>query len=465
MSERFHKPGDTIPRVINLFIALICLGMTAALALLTESGDPFFYKYSIRLLLLMGVLGVLGIFFGALVVWGRTRANQNMLLISISCVMGFLFGELGIRIYEKNPWQKFRVVQKMRKEGAHVYPVINPFGEKLNRLAPVPDVLTVLGNEGYGWVTYNSDENGFRNPKGLYSSNERLDAFAVGDSFTMGCDVPDDTYWVNLIRQREDISIYNAGVPAAAPVQELVRLREFGIPKRPRVVLWMFYDNDYIGIPTELRSPFLKKLAPQELKELFHCEEAEFSGFMTGEELKAWIDDKLNTPIKRGFFSDEWRTKPIITLIRFHSRLVDKLIELTDRQVLFHEETLEKAKKFGPILKKLMASANQQVKNAGGRLVFVFLPGNGYWLPDYQDTFEQVRQETLEVVNSLGIEVFDFKAAVDKNGVDPFSLFAYGKKGGHYSPYGNQVLADELGKILHSFLKGPAVQGQENKKN
>jgi len=453
MTERFHKPADTIPRVITMALAAIFLGTAAALALLTESGDPFLYKYSIRLIILMALLVIAGALTGAIGLLGRTRTNQNIVLMAFSCFLGFLFAEIGVRIYEKNPWQKFRVVQKMRGEGLDVYPVINPFGERLPRLGPVPDVLTVLGNEGFGWVTYHSDENGFRNPKGLYSSSERLDVFAVGDSFTMGCDVPDETYWVNLLRDRVGLKVYNAGVPAAAPVQELVRLQEFGLPKKPRVVLWVFYDNDYIGIPTELRSPFLKALAPPELKGLFKAEEVEIDDFMTGDELKAWIDNKLDNRVKGGYFSDEWRTKPIITLIRYHSRFVDKLIELTDRQVLFHEETLQKAREFRPVLKEILASANRQVASAGGRLVFVFLPGNGYWLPDYQDTFEEVRALTLETVRSLGLDVFDFKEVVDRRGTDPFPLFAYGRKGGHYSPKGNQVLADELAKYLGPLLR------------
>ncbi len=451
MSTRFQSPGDTIPRIFNLFFALLCLSTVFALAFLTESGDPFWYKYSIRLLLLMGVLLLLAAAVGVLGLRGGSRANQNTLLILVSCAVGFVFAEVGIRLYEENPWQKFRVVRKMREEGKPVYPVINPFGERLHRLAPVPDVMTVLGNEGYGWVTYQSDEIGFRNPPGLYSNHDRLDVFAVGDSFAMGCDVPDESFWVNLLREQEDLAVYTAGVPAAAPIQELIRLQEFGLPKAPRKVLWVFYDNDYIGLPTEIRSPFLKALAPPELKGRFQCEEAEIDSFMTGEELKDWIDNKLNTPIRRGFYSNEWRTKPIITLLRFHSRLVDKLIELTDRQVLFHEETLQKAKQFGPLLKEVLASADRQVSARQGRVVFVYLPGVGYWLEHTQGTFEEVRLRTLEIARSLNLHVFDFKEAVDRKGVDPFSLFAYGKKGGHYSPKGNEVLAEELGRYLREL--------------
>ncbi len=454
MSKRFQTPGDTIPRLFNLGFALVCLGTLAALALLTESGDPVWYNYSIRLLMLMGALLVLAAFTGLLGIKGSSRANQNALLVLVSCVLGFLFAEIGIRIYEEDPWQKFRVVRKMREEGKPAYPIINPFGERLRRLAPVPNALTVLGNEGYGWVTYTSDENGFRNPPGLYGRHERLDVFAVGDSFTIGCDVPDEVFWGNLLREQTGLAVYNAGVPAAAPIQELARLQEFGLPKAPRVVLWVFYDNDYIGLPTEIRSPFLKALAPPELKDRFRCEEAEIDAFMTGDELEAWIDERLDRPVRQGFYSDEWRTKPIITLLRFHSRLVDKLIELTDRQVLFHEETLQKAKRFGPLLQEVLASAERQTRSRGGKVVFVYLPGVGYWLEDTAGTFDEVRRRTLEIARSMDLSVFDFKEVADRRGMEPFDLFAYGKKGGHYSPEGNRVLAEELGRYLRTEVRG-----------
>lgn len=447
-----RHPGDWIPRGFNLLVALVSLILLAIFLFFTESGDPLLYKYSSRLLMLMGVLAAVLIAFGRTALKGRTKTNQNLMLICVSLIMGFLFCEVALRIMAEDPWQKFRVIRKMREKGVDIYPSINPFGERLHRLAPVPDVYTLLGNEGYGWIKYHADENGFRNPKGLYSSHERLDAFAVGDSFTMGCDVPDESYWIQRIREDEGIALYSAGVAAASPIQELARLMEYGIPKRPRVVLWVFYDNDYKGLQNELKSPFLLSFMPPGLEKHFKVKEAKDIDVMSAEELKAWIDEKLNNPIQQGFYSEDWRKKPMITILRRRSRLVDRLIELTDRQVLFHEETLEMCERYSGVFRDVLAAADRGVSRVGGELVFVYLPGIGYWLPETRDTFMEVRRRTLEITSSLGIPVVDFKEAVDRLGGDPFRVFSGGKKGGHYSKEGYRALAEVVGKDLSERL-------------
>ena len=64
---------------------------------------------------------------------------------------------------EKDSGQRLNKIREMRAEGIPIYPAVNPVGSDLNRLSPVPDVLTLLGDEAYGWITYRADENGFRN--------------------------------------------------------------------------------------------------------------------------------------------------------------------------------------------------------------------------------------------------------------------------------------------------------------
>ena len=56
-------------------------------------------------------------------------------------------------------------------------------GVELQPLGGIARVLTVHCNESGSWVTFQSDEHGFRNPLGLWQSGT-LDIAAVGDSFT-----------------------------------------------------------------------------------------------------------------------------------------------------------------------------------------------------------------------------------------------------------------------------------------
>jgi len=49
----------------------------------------------------------------------------------------------------------------------------------------------MLTDEDDGLITIKTDENGSRNPQGLYDGSDILDVFLIGDSFTEGWSVPD----------------------------------------------------------------------------------------------------------------------------------------------------------------------------------------------------------------------------------------------------------------------------------
>ncbi len=64
--------------------------------------------------------------------------------------------------------------------------------ESLIPLGGISNTVTVLCNETGQFVTYTSDEHGFRNPAGMWTS-PRLDLVALGQSQTQGYCVPDGT--------------------------------------------------------------------------------------------------------------------------------------------------------------------------------------------------------------------------------------------------------------------------------
>jgi hypothetical protein len=58
-------------------------------------------------------------------------------------------------------------------------------------LSQIGNSLVMLTEEDDGLITIKTDENGFRNPQGLYDGSDILDVFLIGDSFTEGWSVPD----------------------------------------------------------------------------------------------------------------------------------------------------------------------------------------------------------------------------------------------------------------------------------
>lgn len=94
----------------------------------------------------------------------------------------------------------------------------------------------------YAWdVTY--DRNGFRNEADF----ARADMIVVGDSFVEGLTVPAAELTTSLLAKLRRETVANLGQSAYGPLEELVVLRRFGLPLRPRTVVWMFFEGNDLG--------------------------------------------------------------------------------------------------------------------------------------------------------------------------------------------------------------------------
>jgi hypothetical protein len=373
--------------------------------------------------------------------------NKNLVLLFISLTVSFLVCEIFVRYTAKGPWITLRTVKEMRKNGTHVYPLINPIGSNLHRLNPIPKVETLLGEEGYGWITYFSDENGFRNPNDLYNSSEKIEIFAVGDSYCIGRDVPNSDNWSVVLRDIAGRSVYNAGISAASSLHELAILLKYGVPKRPKVVLWLYYDNDILALNKEMHNEYLSKCLLLPERGVFALQPGCGEHAMSDEALKAWFDKGLADPIRMGMHGEDFRKKPLIRMLRLHSRFIDKLIEMTDEQVLYHEEMLQACQESGTALKRILLSAKQSVAPFDGEVLFVYLPQWAHWVPEYSDTFDLVRNEVVSLAQEAGLPVLDMKQRFDHYG-DVYEMYSGGKKGGHFSIKGYRILAQEIYKDI-----------------
>jgi len=93
-------------------------------------------------------------------------------------------------------------------------------------------------------VVYSIDENGFRETTPL--SEARI--FALGDSFTFGVSVTQESTWVNVLNRLTGASIYNLGVSGNSPGQQLMLLENILRTKanavKVRHVLWMICEGN-----------------------------------------------------------------------------------------------------------------------------------------------------------------------------------------------------------------------------
>jgi SGNH hydrolase-like domain, acetyltransferase AlgX len=94
-------------------------------------------------------------------------------------------------------------------------------------------------------VNYEYDRHGFRNEADL----EAADIIVIGDSFIEGWSVSSDDLLTSHLAKELGLTIANLGQSWYGPQQELEVLRRFGLPLRPKVCVWTFYDgNDLLDV-------------------------------------------------------------------------------------------------------------------------------------------------------------------------------------------------------------------------
>lgn len=92
-------------------------------------------------------------------------------------------------------------------------------------------------------VVYRSDENGFRNPRGI----RRAEIVVVGDSVTEAGEVAEESTFVHKLGVALGLVAVNLGTSGYGPQQQLAVLRRYGLSYNPRLVVWQVTEwNDVL---------------------------------------------------------------------------------------------------------------------------------------------------------------------------------------------------------------------------
>jgi hypothetical protein len=312
-------------------------------------------------------------------------------------------------------------------------------GDELLPLGGISNSATVLCNESGGYVTYMSDEHGFRNPPGIWSA-ARADVAAVGQSLTQGYCVPDGKTFVDLVRQRYPVTL-NLGESGESSLLQLAAIKEYLPRYAPKIVLWFFYEGQ------DLRTLYEQSAHPLVLRYL----NPTFSQHLPSRQqeidnaLRLFVSDKTSRvrAVRRRppDVSVAARSVAIIKLWHVRERFERAYgIESDDGNAWLQLEQLAQN-----LLRDSLREANSLTRSWGGTLYFVYLPS---W-NRYQNTptaAERDRLRVLNVVNALGIHVIDVHSAFAAES-DPLSLFPF-RRFGHYNEAGNRIAADAILKVL-----------------
>jgi hypothetical protein len=289
-----------------------------------------------------------------------------------------------------------------------------------------------LCNENGVYPLYRSDERGFLNPAGSWTSAAgRL--VLVGDSFVHGYCVPPDSTLADQLRLRWP-STLNLGTGGSGPLAELGTLVEYALPERPGVVVWSYFENDLADLRNERRHPTMMRYLEPE--------------FTQGLRSRQGAIDSALVPWVRLVYGSDLAPRD------FEEHGLRQLLTLNAlRTLLLNAKTAETAdpKEQLPLLKEILTAARDRTSAAGGSFVMIFLPD---W-PRYfrSETYDDrgTREAVIATARELGIPVIDMTAAFRAH-ARPAELFSRREIAtGHYSVVGYQLVARTLERGLDSL--------------
>jgi hypothetical protein len=348
---------------------------------------------------------------------------------------------------------KWEVVTDLRRKGIEAAPTvwvgmhaqIWASGAKLFPIGGVSKQATILCNEGGAYTIYESDEHGFHNPRGLWST--RVEVAALGDSFVQGFCVSSEKNFVALIGDQYPAAL-NLGMAGQGPLTTLATLQEYVRAVKPRVVLWFYYEgNDLVNLKWEAQQPVLMRYLRDDFNQGLLSRQAEIDHALAAlmkTEMEGGELSKQLTQMSE-YLSD---SKRVVSLLQSaaslnHMRRAFGLVSgapPADQALgVRNRHYTDDARDLFP---RVMAQAQATVAEWDGKLYFVYLPEGSI----NQEITTQDREEVLGVVRRLQIPIINVQQAFRAH-EDPLSLFPF-RMAGHYNEAGHQLVAAEVLRSL-----------------
>jgi hypothetical protein len=347
---------------------------------------------------------------------------------------------------------RYRVVKDLRDAGIDAVPHASPPNFYLHNRATgeitssvtidgrealplsmgVSNRRTVACNENGQWLIYDSDERGFRNPRGSWTKVPP-DVVLLGDSFGFGSCEEDGNDIAGPIRRQIPATL-NLSASGGGGLSMLAYLNEYLVHLRPRHVFWLFFEgNDMQNISEDMRMPLLRR----------YLDDPTFAvGLMNRQaevDLAAQVlVDRFLEAGEKVRLESRWRSLLFLGPLR-------KALDLPPITAVWtrpDEDNLAL-----PELDQALKRMKTGVESWGGRLHLVYLPA---WsrgrdvnrvLPIYVRTYQGVRA----ISSANGINFIDLVPTFEAAAM-PERLVSYPTS--HYNDRGYRLVADAILKEL-----------------
>jgi hypothetical protein len=342
---------------------------------------------------------------------------------------------------------KTEVVSALREQGIDAYPgmsrewprlelVRQQLPEGLFPLAQVANATIVECNESGRYLVYDSDEIGFNNPRGIYSSGN-VDIAAVGASFTLGHCVPREDSLVGLIRRSYPRTL-TVGMAGSGALSILGSLREYVAPLKPKMVLWIMHPW-IADTAEEMQDSILRQYLQRGFTQGLLARRDAID--RTWREIAISIQyefDRRNRDVVRHALANRWAG--VLSLSHLRAKL--PLATLLRRP--------DPPPDVAPFL-SIIRSARAEVEGWGGTFVVMIMPMYAeivaHQIP------ETLRSERLAAtLRGLGMHVVDCAELFERQ-PDPEGLYTM-RSAGHPNPTGYALMGDYVVSDLKAHYPG-----------
>jgi hypothetical protein len=337
------------------------------------------------------------------------------------------------------------VLADLRTNGIAAWPPFYPYlllnsPLKIQRTGTLPlgsiaHARTVSCNESGKYLTYVTDEHGFRNPPGSWS-NVPADIAIVGASSALSECVEDADSLVTLLRARYPRTI-SVGAGGNGPLLELASIREYLPAVRPRLVLWLFGE---VHTPEYLEGEAHNPFALQYLDPAFRQGLAE---------RQQQIDQAIASWFGQGLQAEQAR-RSLAHRTRDFAALADT------RMLLYYFVTSRFSAPKVPeefdagLYQRALVEGVRAVHQWGGTLAIVYWPdssrypsGPGY-SPQGVALLDAARDKVLRIAGRNGIPAIDLSHSFPEKGAAAENVRFFYPFPAHFKPAGYVAAAREL---------------------
>ena len=326
-------------------------------------------------------------------------------------------------------------------------------GERVLPLGGISNKHIVYCNEGGKFAEYEADEHGFNNPKGIWAK-DTIDVAMIGDSFTQAACVGQDENTAHWIRQKYPATL-NLGMAGNGPLIELATLEEYVAPRKPKIVIWTYYNNDMGDLDFEKNVPLLKryleedgfsqKLEPRQAK--IDAALADLAG-QIDKLAPRWPSGLGSVGLTRQA-SPMWLGDLVMNESHSATTAVLRLDRLTWALTSLAVVDVFNLPPDFPLFKRVMERAKKRVESWGGKLYFVYM-ADMFYLQYKGKRDHGNRAGVLSAVKELGIPLIDAHPRFLEV-EDPMTIRFHPES--HCNPGGYKLLSEIVLKGLETEAK------------